>query len=178
MDIHQKYTKEVIPAMQKKFGYKNAMAVPRVSKVIVHTGVGRIREEKDQEEIRKYLARITGQKPAPRTARKAIASFKTREGLVIGYQTTLRRARMYDFLNRLIRATLPRVRDFQGIDTHSFDPRGNLTLGIKEHIVFPELIGEDYRFLFGLAVTVATTARKKEEGIELLRLLGFPLRNS
>src|SRR3989344_118917 len=176
--MQEKYKKEVIPAMRAKFGYKNIMAVPRIGKVVVNCGVGRIRDEKQREEIQKYLALITGQKPAPRAAKKAIASFKTRQGLVIGYQVTLRGKRMYDFLSRLVNIALPRTRDFRGIDSKSFDPKGNLTIGIKEHIVFPEMIGEDYRFLFGLEVTVVSSAKTREEGIELLRLLGFPLEGS
>ena len=110
-------------------------------------------------------------------AKKAIASFKTREGLIIGFQATLRGKRMYDFLSRLINIALPRTRDFRGIEEKSFDQRGNLTIGIKEHIVFPEIIGEDYRFLFGFEVTVATSARKQEEGVQLLKLLGFPIKS-
>ncbi len=176
--LQDKHIKKVIPAMQKKFGYKNVMAVPKVVKAVVNVGVGRIRDEKQHEEIRKYLALITGQKPAPRPAKKAIAAFKTRKGLVVGYQVTLRGKLMYDFLSRLINIALPRTRDFKGIEAGSFDTRGNLTIGIKEHIVFPEIIGEDYRFLFGLEVTVVTTAKKKEEGIELLKLMGFPIKGS
>lgn len=175
--LYTKYQKEVIPAMREKFGYKNIMAVPTVEKVIVNTGVGRIRDEKQQEDIRKYLALITGQKPAPRPAKKAIAAFKTRQGLVVGYKVTLRGKRMYDFLSRLIDIALPRTRDFKGIATSAFDAKGNLTIGVKEHIVFPEIIGEDYRFLFGLEITVVTTAKRKEEGIELLKLMGFPIKS-
>lgn len=175
-NMAEKYKREVIPAMQEKFGYKNIMAVPKIVKVVVNSGVGRIRDEKQHEEIRKFLALITGQKPAPRPAKKAIASFKTRQGLIIGYQVTLRGKRMWDFLSRLVNIALPRTRDFRGIDGKSFDPRGNLTIGVKEHIVFPEMIGEDYRFLFGLEVTVVAMAKKREEGVELLRLMGFPIR--
>ena len=142
----------------------------------MNCGVGRIRDEKDRTEIQKYLALITGQKAAPRAAKKAIASFKTREGLVIGYQVTLRGKRMFDFLTRLVSIALPRTRDFRGLDESSFDKKGNLTIGVKEHIVFPEMIGEDYRFLFGLEITVVTTARTRAEGIELLRLSGFPIK--
>lgn len=174
--LEEKYKKNVLPAMRAKFGYKNIMAIPRVQKVVVNCGVGKIREEKERAEIQKFLALITGQHPAPRAAKKAIASFKTRQGLVIGYQVTLRGKRMYDFLSRLVAIALPRTRDFRGLDSKSFDPKGNLTIGIKEHIVFPEMIGEDYRFLFGFEATVVTSARKREEGIELLRLLGFPIR--
>jgi len=176
MDLKERYKKEVIPAMRAKFGYKNVMAVPKIEKVVVNCGVGRLREEKQREEIEKYLGFITGQKPAPRPGKKAIAAFKTRKGMVIGYQITLRGRRMYDFLSRLIAIAFPRTRDFQGLGDTSFDSRGNLTIGIKEHIVFPEMIGEDYRFLFGLEVTVVTTGGKREEGIELLRLMGFPIK--
>ena len=174
--MQEKYIKEVVPAMREKFGYKNVMAVPKIEKVVVNVGVGRLRDEKEHEEVKKYLALITGQKPSPRPAKKAIASFKTRQGLIVGYQVTLRGRRMYDFLSRLINAALPRTRDFRGIDEKAFDPRGSLTIGIREHIVFPETIGEDYRLLFGLEVTVVTTVKKREEGVELLRLIGFPIK--
>lgn len=174
--LAEKYQKEIIPAMQAQFGYKNVMATPKIEKAVINTGIGRIRDEKDREEIQKFLALITGQKAAPRAAKKAIASFKTRKGLVIGYQVTLRGKRMYDFLARLVNTALPRMRDFQGIPRTSFDSGGNLSIGIREHIVFPEMVGEDYRFLFGLEVTVVTTAKKKEEGIELLKLIGFPIK--
>lgn len=172
----EKYKKEVIPSMRKKFGYKNEMSVPRILKVVVNSGVGKLREEKQREEIEKYLNLITGQKPAPRPSKKAIASFKTREGQIIGYQVTLRGKRMYDFLSRFVNLALPRTRDFQGIDGKAFDRGGNLTVGVKEHIVFPEMIGEDYRFLFGLEITVVTSAQKRSEGIELLRMMGFPIK--
>ncbi|OHA00386.1 MAG: 50S ribosomal protein L5 [Candidatus Sungbacteria bacterium RIFCSPHIGHO2_02_FULL_47_11] len=174
--LQEKYIKEVVLAMREKFGYKNVMAVPKIEKVVVNVGVGRLRDEKEHEEVKKYLALITGQKPSPRPAKKAIASFKTRQGLIVGYQVTLRGRRMYDFLSRLINAALPRTRDFRGIDEKAFDPRGSLTIGIREHIVFPETIGEDYRLLFGLEVTVVTTVKKREEGVELLRLIGFPIK--
>lgn len=175
--LQDKYKNEVISAMRAKFGYKNVMAVPRIEKVVVNCGVGRFREEKEREEIQKFLALITGQKPSPRQAKKAISSFKTRKGIIVGYQVTIRGKRMWDFISRLINIALPRTRDFQGIPEKSFDPKGNLTIGIKEHIVFPEIVGEDYRFLFGLEVTVVTTAQKREEGIELLKLLGFPIKS-
>ncbi|MBI3420621.1 MAG: 50S ribosomal protein L5 [Candidatus Sungbacteria bacterium] len=173
--LQQKYNKEVVPAMREKFGYKSIFAVPRILKVVVNAGVGRLRDDKQHEEVKKYLMLITGQHAAPRAAKKAIAAFKTRQGLIIGYQVTLRGKRMYDFLSRLVDVALPRTRDFRGIRETSFDGRGNLTIGIKEHIVFPEMIGEDYHFFFGLEATIATSARKKEEGIELAKLMGFPL---
>lgn len=175
-NLREKYIKEVVPAMMAKFGYKNIMAVPRLEKVVVNVGVGRFREEKEREEIVRYIALITGQKPAPRPAKKAIAAFKTRKGVIIGYKVTLRGKRMFDFLIRLVNIALPRMRDFRGIEEKSFDGSGNLTVGIREHIVFPEMIGEDYQFLFGLEVTVVTTAKRREEGVELLKLLGFPVK--
>lgn len=177
MNLQEKYKKETVPAMIKKFGYKNIMAVPKIEKAVVNIGVGKLRDEKQHEEVRKFLTLITGQKPAPRPAKKAIASFKTRKGLVIGYQVTLRGKRMYDFISRFINIALPRTRDFRGIDAKSFDRGGNLTVGVKEHIVFPEMTGEDYHFLFGFEVTVTTTAKKREEGIELLKLIGFPIKH-
>lgn len=175
MDLQQKYKKEVVPLMRKEFGFGNVMAIPRLEKAIVHTGVGKMRDEKDQAEVRKFLTLITGQKPAPRAAKKAIAAFKTRKGLIIGYQVTLRGVRMYDFLARLVRVALPRTRDFRGLAISGFDTRGNLTIGVKEHIVFPEMIGEDYRTLFGMEVTVVTTAKTREQGMALLKMMGFPL---
>ena len=162
--------------MQEQFGYKNRMAVPKIMKVVVNVGVGRLRDPKEHDEVKKFLSLITGQKPSARPAKKAIASFKTRIGLVIGYQVTLRGKRMFDFLSRLINVALPRTRDFQGLDMRSVDARGNLTIGIKEHIVFPEIIGEDYRFLFGLEVTMVTNAKKRERGFALAKLMGFPFK--
>lgn len=174
--LQEKYRKVVIPAMQRQFGYPNAMAVPQIRKVVVNAGVGRIRDEKQHEAVRRALALITGQKPAPRPAKKAIAAFKTRRGLIVGYQVTLRGRRMWDFLERLVSIAIPRQRDFRGIDPKAFDPRGNLTIGFKEHIVFPEMIGEDVPFIFGLEATVVTTAKRREEGVTLLKLLGFPIK--
>ncbi len=162
--------------MREKFGYKNVMAVPKIEKAVINTGIGKWREEKERGEIEKYLTWITGQKPSARPAKKAIAAFKTREGMIIGYQVTLRGRRMYDFLTRLVAIALPRGRDFKGIGPESFDGRGNLTIGVREHTVFPEMLGEDYHFLFGLEVTVVTTAERREEGIELLKQMGFPIK--
>ena len=174
--LQEKYQKEVVPQMMVKFGYQNAIAVPKIEKAVVNVGVGRLRDEKQHQEVERFLAFITGQKSVPRTAKKAIASFKSRKGMVVGYQVTLRGQRMYDFLTRLIRVALPRTKDFRGIEERSFDEGGNLTIGVKEHIVFPEMLGEDYHLLFGLEVTVVTGAKRREEGIELLRLMGFPVK--
>lgn len=175
--LQTKYRKEAVPALQNMFGYENMMAVPRITKVVVNAGVGRIRDEKQHETVRRALALITGQRPAPRPAKQAIAAFKTRRGLVVGYQVTLRGRRMWDFLERLMAIAIPRQRDFRGIDSKSFDPRGNLTIGFKEHIVFPEMIGEDVSFIFGLEVSIVTTARRRAEGMQLLKSLGFPIKD-
>lgn len=162
--------------MVKTFGYSNAFAVPRIQKVVAHIGTGRLRDKNSEEEVVKYFTAIAGQKPVPCAARKSIASFKTRQGQVIGYKVTLRGGRMYDFLERLISAAIPRMRDFRGLDPKAVDAGGSLTIGIKEHIIFPETIGEDVRTMFGLEVTTCTNAKTREEALELFRLLGFPLK--
>src|SRR3989338_4331095 len=174
--LQQKYRKEVIPAMKEKFGYRNDLAVPRIEKVVVNSGIGRVQnDQKAREEIAKDLALITGQKPAVRRAKKAIAAFKTRKGMIVGLVTTLRGERMYDFLERLISIALPRGRDFRGLKKESIDKNGNLTIGIKEKIIFPEISAESAKSIFGLEVCVKTTAKTKEEGRELLKLMGFPI---
>ncbi|KKT41401.1 MAG: 50S ribosomal protein L5 [Candidatus Giovannonibacteria bacterium GW2011_GWA2_44_13b] len=176
ISMKEKYNNEVVPKMTKEFGYKSPMAVPRVLKVVVNSGTGKNRDKKDAIEIViKHLALITGQKTSPRPTKKAIASFKTREGMVIGYMATLRGQRMYDFLDRMVNLAIPRMRDFRGIPLRSIDQGGNLSLGMREHIVFPEMIGEDVRSIFGFEVTVVTSAKSKKEAAELFRLLGFPL---
>lgn len=174
-----KYRKEVIPAMQAKFGYKNIMAVPKVEKVVINVGAGRVGSEpKFKERIEKDIALISGQKPAQRTARKSISGFKVRQGDTSGFISTLRGKRMYDFLDRFISIALPRSRDFRGIETKSFDQKGSLNIGIREQIIFPEVIYESSKDIFPFQVTVTTTARTKEEGVELLKLIGFPIKNA
>jgi len=164
-------------ALSAEAGYKNPMAAPRVSKVIVSTGVGKKRDKKVLELIENRLSRITGQKAAPRSARLSIASFKVREGDVVGYQTTLRGARMYDFLDKLIHVALPRTRDFRGIPASAVDDMGNLTIGIKEHTIFPETSDEEVKDVFGLAVTIVTTAKNKKDATAFFKHLGIPLRD-
>lgn len=174
--IKEKYAKETIQKLMKEFGWKTPMAVPRVLKVVVNVGVGKMRDKKDVvETVEKHLAFITGQKAAPRPARIAVASFKTRKGMVVGYKITLRGNRMHDFLDRLINFAIPRTRDFRGLPLKSVDQNGNLTIGIKEHIIFPEMIGEDIKHIFGFETTVVTNAKRRDEAIALFRLLGFPL---
>lgn len=184
MHLKEKYEKEVIPKMREKFGYKNNMAVPRVEKIVVNVGFGREIAGKSSEERKKIcnsvsedLTLITGQKGVLTNAKKSISAFKIREGVSVGAMITLRRKKMYDFLEKLINIALPRSRDFQGIDQKSFDNKGNLTIGIKEHIVFPEVSPEKSKQIFGFEATIVTTAKKREEGIELLKFLGFPIKH-
>jgi len=171
----QKYREEVVPALMRRFGYKNVMEVPRIEKIVVNMGVGEAKEDqRTLEAAMRELAMITGQKPAVRKARKSIAGFKIRKGMPIGCKVTLRGKRMWDFLDKLINAALPRIRDFHGINPHSFDGRGNLSIGIKEQIVFPELTYDDIERVRGMDITIVTTAETDEEAMELLRLLGMP----
>lgn len=175
-----KYRKEVIPALRAKFGYPNSLAVPRLTKVVVNVGYGKqalAKESKAIERIAADLAKLTGQKPAQRRAKQSISGFKLRQGLAIGMLVTLRGTRMYDFIDRLIAVALPRTRDFRGIAPRAFDQRGNLNLGIKEHNIFPEVTYESLKDIFGLEISIVTTARSREEGVELLRLMGFPIKH-
>jgi large subunit ribosomal protein L5 len=154
------------------------MAVPRIEKVIIGVGIGRVvKEPKLLERIEKDLAKISGQKPALKKAKKSIAGFKIREGMDVGIMVTLRGSRMYDFIDRLIAVALPRSRDFRGLDPKSFDQRGNLNIGIKEQNIFPEVSYESLKDIFSLQVTVTTNSKKREEGVELLKLFGFPIKS-
>lgn len=183
MNLKEKYEKEVVPEMMKKFGYKNRMAVPMFKKVTVNTSFGKEvankasgEREKIQKSIASDVALITGQKPMLTKSKKSIAGFKLREGLEIGATATLRKGRMWDFLERLMALSLPRTRDFKGIDAKSVDSGGNLSIGFKEHINFPEITTEKEKSIFGLQVTVSTNAKNKEEGLELFKLMGFPFK--
>ena len=164
-------------AMKAEFGYKNIMQAPKVFKVVISTGVGKVNKDKKRLElVGDRLARITGQAPARRAAKKAIANFKSRVGDVVGYQVTLRGARADAFLQKLIHIVLPRTKDFRGISPKEIDEMGNITIGIKEHIVFPETSDEDSKDIFGIAVTIVTTAKSKKEAESFLRYRGVPLR--
>ncbi|MEK7566611.1 MAG: 50S ribosomal protein L5 [Patescibacteria group bacterium] len=174
-DAKIKYKENVISQLKKELGLKNALACPRLIKIVVNTGVGR-KEEKDIEIVAKHLEMIVGQKCAPKKAKKSIATFKTRKGVVVGLACALRGARMYDFFERLISVALPRLRDFRGIDPKTIDSSGNLTIGLKEHIVFPEIAGEDIKVPFGLEVTLVTSARSKAEAAALFKALGVPFK--
>ena len=172
--IKEKYISHVIPEMKKKFGLSNDLAVPKILKIIVHSGTGSLKDEAKRAAIQSSLAMITGQKVSPRKAKKSIASFKLREGTVIGYVATLRGKKMFDFLEKLINVAIPRIRDFRGIEKKLVDEMGNITLGFKDHTVFPETGEEDVRGAFGLEVTIVTSGKNKEEGYELLKSLGLP----
>ena len=181
--LKEKYQKEVIPAMMKQFGYQSVMAVPRISKVVLNTGFGRLvagkageEQKKIQEAIINDLSLIAGQRAVLTRAKKAIAVFKTRQGMPIGACCTLRGEKMYSFLARVIGIALPRSRDFQGIEVKSMDQKGNLTFAIKEQIAFPEISPEKTKMLFGFEITVATNAKNKEQGLALLKLMGFPIK--
>ena len=157
-------------------GYKNLMQTPRILKVVVSTGVGSFKDKTKFKVVEDRLARITGQKPAPRGAKVSIASFKSRQGDVVGYQVTLRGSRMFDFLDRLVNLALPRTKDFRGISPDAVDEMGNYTLGIKEHNIFPETSDEELKDVFGLAVTIVTTTKSKDEVVAFLTHLGFPFK--
>jgi large subunit ribosomal protein L5 len=162
-------------ALAESFGYTSRMQGPRIQKVIVSSGVGKKRDPKQIALIEDRLAKLTGQKPSARAARLSIASFKVREGDTVGLQITLRGARMYDFLDKLIHIALPRTRDFRGLSPKAIDGMGNMTIGIREHTIFPETSDEDVKDVFGFAVTIVTTAKSKPEAEAFLRLIGLPL---
>ncbi len=171
------YKKELVPELMKKFNYKSIMQVPKLHKIVVNMGVGAaVADQKILEEAVKELETITGQKASIRKAKKSISNFKLREGVNIGAMVTLRKEKMYEFLDRLINIALPRVRDFRGLSDKSFDGRGNYTLGIKEQIIFPEINVDKITKVLGMDVTFVTTANTDNEAYELLQAFGFPFR--
>jgi len=175
--LQDQYKAEIVPKLKEKFGYRNVMQVPRLSKVVVNMGLGdAIENVKVIETAAAEISIITGQKPVVTKARKSIANFKLREGVPIGVMVTLRRDQMFHFLDKLIAIALPRVRDFKGVSPKGFDGRGNYTLGIKEQIMFPEVNYDKIDKIRGMNITIVTTARTDEEGLELLRLMGMPFR--
>lgn len=183
VNLREKYNKEVVPAMMAKFGYKSPMAVPRITKVTLNTSFGKEtagktsnEREKIQNNVLQDLSLIAGQKPKLVKSKKSIAGFKLRQGLEIAAVATLRKNKMWDFLERLIYLSLPRSRDFKGIEQKSVDKGGNLNIGFKEHINFPEVFTEKEKTIFGLQVSVSTSAKNHEKGLELFKLLGFPIK--
>jgi large subunit ribosomal protein L5 len=177
--LKEKYQKEVVPALQKEFGYKNVMAVPRIDKVVVNMGLGEATANaKLIDTGADELARITGQKPVTRRAKKSIAAFKVRKGMPIASMVTLRGERMWEFLDRLMSIALPRVRDFKGVSPKGFDGRGNYTLGLRDQLLFPEIDYMKVDKARGMNVSVVTTARTDEEGRKLLQFIGMPFRQN
>jgi large subunit ribosomal protein L5 len=177
MGLKSKYATEVIPALVKQFDYTSVMQAPKVEKIVVNMGVGdAINNARFLEEAVAELEAITGQKPIIRKAKKSVANFKLREGMEIGTKVTLRGEKMYDFLEKLIRIALPRVRDFRGVNPGSFDGRGNYTLGIKEQLIFPEIDYDKVNKVRGMDITIVTSAKSDAEGLALLTALGFPFK--
>ncbi|MBI3671278.1 50S ribosomal protein L5 [Candidatus Azambacteria bacterium] len=175
--LKEKYEKEIVKKLKQEFGLENDFEVPKVQKVIINSGTGRISKDTALvDSIVSDLTAIAGQKAVKAKAKKSIAAFKLREGTDVGVRVTLRGEKMYDFIDRLVSISLPRTRDFRGLDTKNIDEHGNLTIGIKEQIVFPEINKDSARGIFGLQVTVVTTNKNREVAERLYRLLGFPLK--
>ena len=175
--VYENYKKDVVPALMKQFNYRTRMQVPKLEKIVLNVGVGEsVNNSKAMDFVVYALTQIAGQKPVVTRAKKAIATYKTRKGLPIGCMVTLRRKRMYDFFDRLVSVALPRVRDFRGVPTRGFDGRGNYTMGVREQIVFPEVVMEKLDKVRGLDITFVTSAKNDDEGRALLTQLGVPFR--
>ena len=172
------YRKEVVPALKKEFGFKNVMQMPKLEKIVINCGMGEATQNpKLLETAMGDIAAITGQKPKVCRARLSVAAFKLRKGMAVGCQVTLRGRRMYEFYDRLVNVALPRIRDFRGVPTKSFDGRGNYTLGIKEHTIFPEIDYDKVAQIFGMDITIVTTAKNNEQGFKLLKYMKMPFKN-
>lgn len=177
MNLKEKYQKNIIPQLKEKFAYSNVFLVPKIEKVVINVGFGRhVKEKEFIANVEKTLTRISGQKPVFTKAKKSISSFKIREGMIIGAMVTLHGQRMYDFLDKLVNISFPRIRDFRGISEKSVDRQGNLSFGFKENSAFPEVRVEDLNNIHGLEVVIHSTAKNKEEGLELFKLMGFPFK--
>jgi len=175
--LKDRYLQEIRPELQKRLGYKNINQVPKLTMIVINSGVGdAIGDHKKLESVSSELTQITGQKPSVRRAKKSISNFKLREGMPIGVMVTLRREKMYEFLDRLINVSMPRIRDFRGIPSKSFDGRGNFTLGITEQIIFPEIDYDKVEKIRGMNVTIVTTAKTDSEAYELLKSFGMPFK--
>ncbi|OIO08607.1 50S ribosomal protein L5 [Candidatus Falkowbacteria bacterium CG_4_9_14_3_um_filter_36_9] len=179
MRLEEQYKKEVLPKLIAKFGYKNGLSAPRIYKVAVNVGVGKYAKDKTYiKNVEDSLVKITGQKPVLTKAKKSVSTFKTRKGMIIGVMVTLRKKRMFDFIDKLINVSFPRIRDFRGINLKQVDRQGNLTIGFKEHVAFPEIGTDEVDNIFGLEISLATTAKTEAEGLELFRLMGFPFKTN
>ncbi len=177
--LYKKYKEQVIPALQEKFAIKNLMAVPKITKITVNVGINsRISDSSFIDNVESTLLRITGQKPVKTRSKKAISAFKIRENMVVGMKVTLRGQRMFDFLDKLINVSIPRIRDFRGVSPKCIDNKGNLSIGFKEHNVFPEIKSDEIEKVHGLEVCVSTTAQNYAQGMEFFKLMGFVFRNS
>lgn len=177
--LREVYEKEIAPELRKEFGFKNVMEIPRLEKIVVNMGVGEaVQNAKLIEAAMGDLAMITGQKPKLNRARVSVAAFKLREGMPVGCKVTLRRERMWEFYDRLVNVSLPRIRDFRGVPTRGFDGRGNYTLGIKEHIIFPEIEYDKIAQVFGMDITIVTSARTDEQALALLTHMKMPFRKN
>lgn len=179
MRFNELYQKKVKPELKKVFGYKSDLAIPKIVKVSLNVGVGRFTKDKAYVDgVVNTLTRISGQKPILTKSRKSISAFKVREGQIVGVAVNLRGARMNDFLDKLVNITFPRVRDFRGIDEKLLDKTGNMSIGFREHIAFPEVKADEVDNIHGLQITITTTAKSKKEGLELFKLLGFPFKKT
>jgi|SRR3989338_4368129 len=179
MNLKEKYQKEVIPKLKKELGLANSLALPRIVKVTLNVGIGKSKDDpKAAETAENTLRRITGQAPVYTKAKKSISAFKVREGMKVGLKVTLRGKRMWDFLNKLVGVTLPRVRDFRGLPAESIDKTGNFNIGFKEHIVFPEIKSDEVEKLHGLEVAISTTAEDNKQALALFKNLGFPIKDT
>lgn len=178
MNLREQYLKKIVPELKKKFGYQNSLQVPKLEKVVINVGLGKgLKDASFSDTVESTLTRISGQKPIKTKAKKSISNFKIREGMIIGMKVTIRGQRMYDFIEKMIKITLPRVRDFRGLDWKILDQKGNLNIGIKEHISFPEIRSDEIEKLHGLEIAIVTTAKSREEAKALFLELGFPFRS-
>jgi large subunit ribosomal protein L5 len=175
--LHEKYKTEIVPKLKEQLGITNTLATPRMLKVVLNVGVGRhTKEQAFVDNVEKTLTKITGQRPVKTKAKKSIASFKVREGQIIGVKVTLRGQRMYDFIEKLVTISFPRIRDFRGISSKLVDKQGNMTIGFKEHIAFPEIKVDEIDNVHGLEICLDSTAHDRETGLALFTLLGFPFK--
>ena len=178
-NLKKQYKEKIVPALMEKFGYKSNLQVPLLEKVVLNVGVGKgVKDADYQKAVEETLKRISGQKPVRTKAKKSVSNFKIRAGMVVGMSVILRKERMWDFVEKLVKVTLPRVRDFRGISNTSFDKTGNYSLGFKEHLAFPEISPDEVETIHGIEVTIKTTAKNIDEGKELLNLLGFPFKKN
>jgi large subunit ribosomal protein L5 len=177
MSFKEIYQKKIVPELKKQFDYTNELQVPKLEKIVLNAGLSKgLKDATFLESVENTLFRISGQKPLKTKAKKSISNFKIRQGMVIGMKVTLRGKRMYDFIEKLIKVTLPRVRDFRGLDVKALDKNGNLNIGIKEHLAFPEIKADEIERLHGLEIAIITTAKNKEASLALLKALGLPFK--